>query len=213
MAGPQAAFFDFPKLCARAPHAASPFSLYKTGDLCRQVDGVFCYMGRNDFQVKISGVRIECEEVSAVLKTHPVVADALVTAFDGPFGKALAAYVVTQTATDWAQEGQKCETDEILNVNSWGAVYDEMYKETDSSISSLDPTLNWSGYTDTYSRRPHIEPVIKEWVEWSCEQVSVHTALLAESRQKGRVCGSASTRALLSDLKWRLVAFICFYNI
>lgn len=23
---------------------------------------------------------------------------------------------------------------------------------------------------DTYSRRPHIEPVIKEWVEWSCQQ-------------------------------------------
>ena len=117
-------------------------------------DGVFHYLGRNDFQVKISGVRIECEEaphavsallavldsgacsgipkvrhivpsaharsfnippsfcghvllfgegfkcalkraeprtscqVSAVLKTHPVVGDALVTAFDGPFGKA-----------------------------------------------------------------------------------------------------------------------------
>lgn len=31
-------------------------------------------------EVKISGVRIECEEVSAVLKAHPVVADALVTA-------------------------------------------------------------------------------------------------------------------------------------
>jgi acyl-coenzyme A synthetase/AMP-(fatty) acid ligase len=31
-------------------------------------------------EVKISGVRIECEEVSAVLKAHPVVAEALVTA-------------------------------------------------------------------------------------------------------------------------------------
>lgn len=30
-------------------------------------------------EVKISGVRIECEEVAAVLKEHPVVADALVT--------------------------------------------------------------------------------------------------------------------------------------
>ena len=75
--------------------------------MCKVEDGIFHYMGRNDFQVrflslknvekgafvcichmtlaficevKISGVRIECEEVSAVLKAHPVVADALVTA-------------------------------------------------------------------------------------------------------------------------------------
>ncbi|CAE7254809.1 cmdD [Symbiodinium sp. CCMP2592] len=146
-------------------------------------------MGRNDFQVKISGVRIECEEVSAVLKTHPVVGDALVTAFDGPFGKALAAYVVTTDTVDWSQEMSQGaqDEDEILNVSSWGAVYDEMYKETDNSVSAQDPTLNWSGYTDTYSRRPHIEPVIKEWVEWSCEQVSAHAGLLREgSWRKGR---------------------------
>lgn len=184
----EAAFFDFPGLCARAPEGASPFTLYKTGDLCKVENGVFHYMGRNDFQVKISGVRIECEEVSAVLKTHPVVGDALVTAFDGPFGKALAAYVLTTDTVDWSQEMSQGaqDEDEILNVSSWGAVYDEMYKETDHSVSAQDPTLNWSGYTDTYSRRPHIEPVIKEWVEWSCEQVSAHADLLREgSWRKG----------------------------
>ncbi|CAE7870442.1 cmdD, partial [Symbiodinium microadriaticum] len=185
----EAAFFNFPGLCPRAPEGASPFTLYKTGDLCKVENGVFHYMGRNDFQVKISGVRIECEEVSAVLKTHPVVGDALVTAFDGPFGKALAAYVVTTDTVDWSQEMSQGaqDEDEILNVSSWGAVYDEMYKETDNSVSAQDPTLNWSGYTDTYSRRPHIEPVIKEWVEWSCEQVSAHAELLREgSWRKGR---------------------------
>lgn len=189
------AFFDFPKLCPRA--ADAPFTLYKTGDLCRvqsDTNETFHYMGRNDFQVKISGVRIECEEVSAVLKAHPVVADALVTAFDGPYGKALAAYVVTKNATDWAAR-DVLDGDggvEEVNVNNWGAVYDEMYKETDHSVSTNDPTLNWSGYTDTYSRRPHIEAVIKEWVEWSCEQVSnpVHQKLLTSDRQgrQGRHC-------------------------
>lgn len=176
-----AAFFDFPTLCAKPEAGASPYTLYKTGDLCKVEDGTFHYMGRNDFQVKISGVRIECEEVSAVLKAHPVVADALVTAFDGPYGKALAAYLVTQSAIDWSTHDMKdegYEGNEEVNVSNWGAVYDEMYKETDHSISNYDPTLNWSGYTDTYSRRPHIEPVIKEWVEWSCEQVVAHQHLL-----------------------------------
>lgn len=185
----EAAFFHFPAICGRPPLAASPYSLYKTGDLCKvDADGIFHYMGRNDFQVKISGVRIECEEVAAVLKEHPVVADALVTAFEGPYGKALAAYVVTPPAIDWSSSKDPASNDEILNVNSWGAVYDEMYKETENSVSSLDPTLNWSGYTDTYSRRPHIEPVIKEWVEWSCQQVSSQAPLLKESQAAGRTC-------------------------
>eukprot|EP00931_Biecheleriopsis_adriatica_P031383 TRINITY_DN18408_c0_g1_i2.p1 TRINITY_DN18408_c0_g1~~TRINITY_DN18408_c0_g1_i2.p1 ORF type:complete len:1482 (+),score=319.04 TRINITY_DN18408_c0_g1_i2:56-4501(+) len=179
------AFFHFPEVLPRPPCAASQFSLYKTGDLVKKHDdGAFEYLGRNDFQVKIGGVRIECEEVSAVLKTHPFVQDALVAAFDGPFGKALAAYVVAQDVTDWSESPQTPKNDEECstgstedgqdNVAKWGAVYDEMYKETGASISDQDPTLNWSGYVDTYSRKPHIEPVIKEWVEWSCEQVSRH---------------------------------------
>lgn len=100
------AFFDFPQVLQRSELAASPFTLYKTGDLvkCRE-DGVFEILGRNDFQVKIGGVRIECEEISAVLKTHPAVDDALVTVFEGPSGKALAAYVVCASSHDafaWA---------------------------------------------------------------------------------------------------------------
>lgn len=175
-------FFHFPDVEPRPSAAASQFSLYKTGDLVkRRPDGNFDYLGRNDFQVKISGVRIECEEVSAVLKTHPFVQDALVTAFDGPFGKALAAYIVASDVTDWTELPKSVEVcQDVLsdgnaeNVTKWGAVYDEMYKHTGASTSENDMTLNWSGYIDTYSRRPHIEPVIKEWVEWSCQQVSRH---------------------------------------
>eukprot|EP00933_Yihiella_yeosuensis_P032270 TRINITY_DN25857_c0_g1_i1.p1 TRINITY_DN25857_c0_g1~~TRINITY_DN25857_c0_g1_i1.p1 ORF type:complete len:604 (+),score=141.50 TRINITY_DN25857_c0_g1_i1:258-1814(+) len=182
---------------AKPELSASQFTLYKTGDLVKvRDDGVFEYLGRNDFQVKIGGVRIECEEVSATLKTHPFVDDALVTAFDGPFGKALAAYIVASKAADFTnpqvldQENQPPEAtekgdDKLDNVAKWGAVYDEMYKETDASISEQDPTLNWSGYTDTYSRRPHIEPVIKEWVEWSCEQVSRYEEMIQLNRKNG----------------------------
>lgn len=190
----EAAFFDFPQLLARPHAAASPFSLYKTGDLvkCRE-DGAFEYMGRNDFQVKIGGVRVECEEVSAVVMEHPAVDDCLVTAFEGPYGKALAAYIVAKPGTDWAEiaaemhKAPEGEADDSLdNVSKWGAVYDEMYQQTDDSISTADPTLNWSGYTDTYSQVPHIEPVIKEWVEWSCEQVSRHNSVFQANAQANR---------------------------
>jgi len=178
-----AAFFDFPAVQPRPPNAASKYSLYKTGDLVRRrADGVFEYMGRCDFQVKIGGVRIECDEVSSVLKTHPAVKDALVTAFDGPFGKALAAYIVADPNTEWqryrsiaggdAEDGADDEDKDL--VSKWGAVYDEMYQDSGEGVSEGDPTLNWSGYIDTYSRRTHIELVIKEWVEWSCDLVLRH---------------------------------------
>jgi acyl-CoA synthetase (AMP-forming)/AMP-acid ligase II len=106
-----AAFFDYPQVLARPESAASRFSLYKTGDLVRcRSDGVFEILGRNDFQVKIGGVRIECEEIGAVLKTHPSVDDALVTVFDGPFGKILAAYVVSRECPDWLDAGDSDDT-------------------------------------------------------------------------------------------------------
>jgi amino acid adenylation domain-containing protein len=190
-----AAFFCFPEVVGIPEGAASPFSLYKTGDLVRQrEDGVFEYLGRTDFQVKIGGVRIECEEVSSVLQEHPAVDDALVTAFDGPFGKALAAYVVVASGAKpsdltqfVAEEVEKVEEeDSIENVSKWGAVYDEMYMEQDNSISEQDPTLNWSGYIDTYSGKSHTEPVIKEWVEWSCEQVTSQRLLFDANRDAGR---------------------------
>jgi len=189
-----AAFFDFPAVQPRPPNAASKYSLYKTGDLVRRrADGVFEYMGRCDFQVKIGGVRIECDEVSSVLKTHPAVKDALVTAFDGPFGKALAAYIVADPNTEWqryrsiaggdAEDGADDEDKDL--VSKWGAVYDEMYQDSGEGVSEGDPTLNWSGYVDTYSRRTHIEPVIKEWVEWSCELVLRHRDQCFPPREEG----------------------------
>ncbi|HEX6343065.1 AMP-binding protein, partial [Umezawaea sp.] len=55
--------------------------LYRTGDLGRYtVDGQIEFLGRNDHQVKIQGQRVEPEEVEAVLRAHPAIDAAAVSA-------------------------------------------------------------------------------------------------------------------------------------
>jgi amino acid adenylation domain-containing protein/FkbM family methyltransferase len=78
------------------PYNCAPGSrIYKTGDLARySPDGIIELLGRIDHQVKIAGVRIEVEEVEAVLRRHPDVAHAAVVAKQENGHKYLAAYVV-----------------------------------------------------------------------------------------------------------------------
>jgi acyl-coenzyme A synthetase/AMP-(fatty) acid ligase/acyl carrier protein len=70
--------------------------LYKTGDLCRHLpDGNIEYLGRNDFQVKIRGQRIEIGEIESVLSQMPAVREVVVLAReDVPGDKRLVAYIV-----------------------------------------------------------------------------------------------------------------------
>ena len=72
--------------------------LYRTGDLCRYLpDGNIAFVGRKDGQVKISGVRIELEEVEAALTRHSAVAQAAVVDRTTASGsKYLAAYLVVR---------------------------------------------------------------------------------------------------------------------
>ena len=55
-------------------------TLYKTGDSAiRDISGDIHFLGRNDNQVKINGVRIETEEIESALKTHPSVVNAAIS--------------------------------------------------------------------------------------------------------------------------------------
>ncbi len=66
--------------------------MYRTGDRVRKIaDGTLEYLGRNDFQVKVRGHRIELSEIDAVLSGHPAV-DAAVSVPHTPTG-AVVAYV------------------------------------------------------------------------------------------------------------------------
>ncbi|MEV0122260.1 amino acid adenylation domain-containing protein [Streptomyces sp. NPDC050703] len=83
---------------------ADPFGpagsrMYRTGDLVRLThEGDLEYLGRNDQQVKVRGVRIELPEIETVVAGHPGIAHAAVTVHETGHGaratQTLTAHVV-----------------------------------------------------------------------------------------------------------------------
>ena len=70
-------------------------AIYRTGDLGRMLaDGSIAYHGRNDFQHKVRGYRVQIDEVEAALRALPDIAHAAVAAEDARLNRRLAAYVV-----------------------------------------------------------------------------------------------------------------------
>jgi acyl carrier protein len=69
--------------------------LYKTGDLARYLpDGSIECLGRNDFQIKLRGHRIDLGEIESVLRAYPNVCEAVVALREDERGqKRLVAYL------------------------------------------------------------------------------------------------------------------------
>ncbi len=80
-------------------HPETGERLYATGDLGRVLrDGNIEFLGREDFQVKLRGHRVELGEITAALQGHPEVKDAIVQLVKEDGRAALAAYVVPRHA-------------------------------------------------------------------------------------------------------------------
>jgi acyl-coenzyme A synthetase/AMP-(fatty) acid ligase/acyl carrier protein len=94
-------YLDHPALTAERfvpdPFGAEPGRrLYKTGDLMRWLpNGQIEFVGRNDFQIKVRGFRVELGEIESVLRAHESVREAVVVArTDARDDAYLTAYVV-----------------------------------------------------------------------------------------------------------------------
>lgn len=77
-------------------------TIYKTGDMaCWLPDGNIKYVARADNQVKIRGFRIETGEIENALCRHENIAEAFVTAQEGPNGdRRLVAFIVLKNARE-----------------------------------------------------------------------------------------------------------------
>lgn len=98
---------------------ADPFGppgsrLYRTGDLARwRPDGQLEFLGRVDNQIKIRGMRVELEEIEAVLEQHGGVRRAVVVVLeDAPGVKRLVAYCL-------AADGRDGDEDLVSDLRRW----------------------------------------------------------------------------------------------
>jgi amino acid adenylation domain-containing protein len=110
--------------------------MYKTGDLGRwRADGCIDCLGRNDFQVKLRGYRIEPGEIEARLLEHPAVREAVVLLReDQPGEKRLAAYVT-------AMPGEVLKPEE-LRAHLSATLPDYMLPAAFVTLAALPLTLN-----------------------------------------------------------------------
>ncbi|WP_307734539.1 non-ribosomal peptide synthetase [Xanthomonas albilineans] len=90
------------------PYSEEPGTrLYKTGDMVRRLaDGTLEYLGRQDFEVKVRGHRVDTRQVEAALRAQPAVAEAVVSGHRVDGDMQLVAYVV-------AREGQAPSASEL----------------------------------------------------------------------------------------------------
>ncbi|MET7772350.1 amino acid adenylation domain-containing protein [Nocardia sp. NPDC005366] len=83
------------------PFGGTGARMYRTGDLARRISGSRLeYVGRNDDQVKLRGIRVEPGEVDAMLRGHPRVTLAVTVAHVGANGEHLLDTYATASGGD-----------------------------------------------------------------------------------------------------------------
>ena len=168
--------------------AAAGERMVRTGDLVRRTaTGDLRFVGRRDFQVKLRGLRVEIEEVEAVLGAHPAVAEAAVVVTDDDGTPQLTAFVHVRPQ-EAGGVAEVCSE----HVSAWRTLYDHSHE----AEGCLDPRFDIRGWNSSFTGRPYGADEMRAWRD--------HTVSLLRGLGLGTVleigCGTGLLLfALLSD--------------
>ena len=136
------------------PYGASGTRMYRTGDLVRwRADGQLEFVGRGDDQVKLRGVRIELEEIAAVLRGHPRVQDAVVVKQQREEDERLVGYVIPAP-----RSGAPAVSRALLR--EWQQVHEAQY----AAVAGAG-TFDLTGWTSSYTGQAIPAGEMRQWVD------------------------------------------------
>lgn len=126
----------------------------RTGDRARWLNnGDIEFAGRIDRQIQLNGMRVEPDEIEAVLRKLPQVNEASVVISDEQHGRVLSAFVVPANHPD--------DAGRTTTALEWEEAFDSLYKESRSDEQIL---LDFTGWTRTTDGEPIPEPEMRAWL-------------------------------------------------
>lgn len=119
---------------------------YKTGDLVSSQEGLLCYAGRIDNQLKFGGIRIESGEIEATIEQEAFVKKAVVKIHEhNEYYKTMAAYVEID------EEALFAHGIHVMNEDS-SHYLEKIYDETYSHANEFDyQTINTCGWQSSFT--------------------------------------------------------------
>ena len=142
-------------------HPETAQRLYRTGDLGRYFpDGNIEFIGREDFQVKINGYRVELGEIETIIKKHPDISDAVVIAVgDADKEKSLAGYAVPAQEKDVSIEALRMFLKDNLTeymIPNALMILDQLPRTPNGKVDRKALPLH--GKTNLMTETPYVAP-------------------------------------------------------